>query len=253
MIFSILGWIPFRGFNFTSYKVSNHLVYEEIYDTNFQEIKVDATLGNIEVLPSNDEKVHVLVYSDRDLFDVESTSSDLSIIFREEGFHYIFSGSKDLVKIYVPVSTNSFFTLVSDCGDVNVKEFFDACFNLTTNMGDISVLKAKRIDVDNDMGDIIIGSVSDLKVTQDMGDLEADIISSKLLIENDMGNVVLKNVSLEYNSKITSNLGDVEIENISNAYVDAKVDLGDVEIRDNNRKASYTLIIKSDMGDITVG
>ena len=249
MICVILGWIPF-----TSYQVSNHLAYEKIYDVNFQEIKVDATLGNVEVLPSNDGKIHVLVYSDKDLFDVESTSSNLSIIFREEkGFSFTFPDSKDLVKIYVPASTDSSFILISDCGDISVKDFSAANFHLTANMGDISVLKAKKVEVDSDMGDITIGSVSDLKVSQDMGDLEVDTISSKLSIENDMGNVLLRDVFLEYNSKITANLGDVEIENISNAYVDAEVDLGDVDIRDNHRKDAYTLIIKSDMGDITVG
>ena len=254
MISVIFGWLPIRVFSFSSYQVSKELAYEKIYDVNFQEIQVDASLGDIEVLPSNDEMVHVLIYSDRDLFDVDSTSSNLSIVFREEeGFHFSLPRSKDLIKIYVPDSTKSSFLLLSDYGDIRVKEFSNASFDVTANMGDISVLKAKKVEVDNDMGDVTIGSVRNLKVIQDMGDLEVDTVSSKLSIESDMGDVFLKDVSLKYNSKIISNLGNVEIENISNAYVDTKVDLGEVDIRDNNREAPYTLTIQSDMGDITVG
>lgn len=254
MISVIFGWLPIRVFSFSSYQVSKELAYEKIYDVNFQEIQVDASLGDIEVLPSNDEMVHVLIYSDRDLFDVDSTSSNLSIVFREEeGFLFSLPRSKDLIKIYVPDSTKSSFLLLSDYGDIRVKEFSNASFDVTANMGDISVLKAKKVEVDNDMGDVTIGSVRNLKVIQDMGDLEVDTVSSKLSIESDMGDVFLKDVSLKYNSKIISNLGNVEIENISNAYVDTKVDLGEVDIRDNNREAPYTLTIQSDMGDITVG
>lgn len=254
MISVILGWIPFRGFNFTSYKVSERLAYEEIYDTNFQKIKVDATLGNIEVLPSSDEKIHILIYSDSDLFQIEDTKSDLSITFtEEEGFHFFIPSTKDLVQIYVPATTNSLFTLISDCGDVTVDDFSTAKFEVTANMGDISIDSAKEISVDNDMGDISIGNVCNLKVTQDMGDLEVDTISSKLSIENDMGKVLLKNISLDYDSKIIVNLGDVEIEKISNVYIDATVDLGDIDIANNDRSAPYVLTIQGDMGDITVG
>lgn len=254
MISVIMGWLPIRGFNLSSYKVSKQLAYEEVYDTCFQEIKVDVSLGDIKVLPSPDEKVHIIIYSDSKLFDVEKNSSDLFIVFREEeGFHFSVPNTKDLVKVYVPISTTGSFVLESDCGDITIKEFSKASFDVTTNMGDIIIDGANKIEADNDMGDITVGTVCNLKVTQDMGNLEVDTISSKLSIENDMGDVFLKEVSLEHDSKLTVNLGNVEIERISNAYIDANVDLGDVNISTNDRKASHTLTIKGDMGDVTIG
>ena len=48
-------------------------------------------------------------------------------------------------------------------------------------------------------------------------------------------------------------LPDVEIEKISNVYIDATVDLGDIDIANNDRSAPYVLTIQGDMGDITVG
>lgn len=253
MVSVIMGWLPIRGFPFSFYKVSKQLAYEEVYDTSFQEIKVEVGLGNIEVLPSDDEKVHITIYSDSKLFDVENNYSDLSIVFREEeGVHFSAFNTKDLVKLYVPISTTGSFVLNSDCGDITVKDFSNASFDVTTNMGDITIVGANQIEADNDMGDITIGVVCNLKVTQDMGDLEVDTISSKLSIENDMGDVFLKEVSLEHDSKLTVNLGNVEIEKISNVYVDAKVEIGDVDISANDRKASHTLTIKGDMGDVTI-
>ena len=68
-----------------------------------------------------------------------------------------------------------------------------------------------------------------------------------------MGKVLLKNISIDYDSKIIVNLGDVEIEKISNVYIDATVDLGDIDIANNDRSAPYVLTIQGDMGDITVG
>ena len=106
MISVIMGFLPIRAFNLASYKVSSQLAYEDVFDASFQEIKVDATLGDIEVLPSTDEKTYIAIYSDSSLFDVEDNDSDLSIVFREEeGFHFSVPNTKDLIKVYVPVST----------------------------------------------------------------------------------------------------------------------------------------------------
>ena len=60
MIAFISGVIPIWSFNVGNYKVSNHLAYEEIYDRNIQSIEVDSTLGDIEILPSNDDNIHLL-------------------------------------------------------------------------------------------------------------------------------------------------------------------------------------------------
>lgn len=94
--------------------------------------------------------------------------------------------------------------------------FIDASFDITINMENIMIIGAKKIEANNDC-------------------------------------YLLERVFLDYDSKIIANLGDVEIEKVSNAYIDAKVDFGDVEISHNNRKASYTLAIICDMGDIEVG
>lgn len=257
LVLLLLGFMIFvlcRGFSFHTYKVSSQLVYDKTYDVHFEEIRVNVDLGNIEVLPSDDEKVHVLIYSDSDLFQVEERQSTLSIVFEEEeGIHFMVPGTKDFVKIYVPQSVRSSFVLGCDFGNITVEEFLQAHFDIEVNMGDISIDKAEKVEIDTDMGDIYVGSVNDLQVIQDMGNLEVDDVSSQLFVESDMGNVSLKSISLKHDSKITVDVGDVEIDTVSNAYIAADVDLGKVDIDYNHRKAPYTLTIECDMGDISVG
>ena len=70
MIAVLCGVLPIWNFNFGTSKVSENLAFEEVYDINFQEISVDVSVGNIELLPSNDSRVHVAIYSDYELFDI---------------------------------------------------------------------------------------------------------------------------------------------------------------------------------------
>lgn len=254
MIAGIYGVIPVFSFNTSNLEVSSHLAYEKVYDQEFQKISVDVSLGDIEVLPSSDDNVHVLIYSEDDLFKLEDTTSTLSVVFREEkGFHFSWSRKKDFVKIFVPQDSIMSFQFTSDCGDVIVDEFSNATFDVTANMGDISIDKATNIDIESDLGDVNIGEVRTLIATLSLGDLEVSSISEYLSIESDLGKISLDKVSLTKDSSITLSLGDLDINHLSNTYVDAKTDLGDIDILDNDREAPYTLTIKNDLGDVSIG
>ena len=103
------------------------------------------------------------------------------------------------------------------------------------------------------LGDVNIGEVRTLIATLSLGDLEVSSISEYLSIESDLGKISLDKVSLTKDSSITLSLGDLDINHLSNAYVDAKTDLGDIDILDNDREAPYTLTIKNDLGDVSIG
>lgn len=254
MIAVLCGVFPVWNFNFGTSKVSDTLVFEKVYDTKFQTISIDVSFGNIEVLPSNDSNVHVAIYSDYELFDVRSAKSSLSIIFsEEEGFHFSFPKSRDLVRIYLPDTSNIKVSLVTDYGDVEVGSFPNTSFDVTANMGDISIDQADILSVHSDMGDVSVGEVCDLTVKSDLGDIEVTNITEKVSIDTDMGNVFIEELNLIQDAKIILSLGDLEISNVTNGYVDATTDLGDVDIKNNNREATYVLTVESDMGDVNIG
>ena len=254
MIAVLCGVFPVWNFNFGTSKVSDTLVFEKVYDTKFQTISIDVSFGNIEVLPSNDSNVHVAIYSDYELFDVRSAKSSLSIIFsEEEGFHFSFPKSRDLVRIYLPDTSNIKVSLVTDYGDVEVGSFPNTSFDVTANMGDISIDQADILSVHSDMGDVSVGEVCDLTVKSDLGDIEVTNITEKVSIDTDMGNVFIEELNLIQDAKIILSLGDLEISNVTNGYVDATTDLGDIDIKNNNREATYVLTVESDMGDVNIG
>ena len=254
MIAVLCGVFPVWNFNFGTSKVSDTLVFEEVYDTKFQTFSIDVSFGNIEVLPSNDSNVHVAIYSDYELFDVRSAKSSLSIIFsEEEGFHFSFPKSRDLVRIYLPDTSNIKVSLVTDYGDVEVGSFPNTSFDVTANMGDISIDQADILSVHSDMGDVSVGEVCDLTVKSDLGDIEVTNITEKVSIDTDMGNVFIEELNLIQDAKIILSLGDLEISNVTNGYVDATTDLGDIDIKNNNREATYVLTVECDMGDVNIG
>ena len=53
-------------------------------------------------------------------------------------------------------------------------------------------------------------------------------------------------------SKIDVDLGDVKIKETNDIYIEAKTDLGDTKINNNNRTSNVTLKIKVDCGNIKV-
>ena len=254
MIAFISGVIPIWKFNIDNDKVSKHLVYEKVYNSELQSIDIDIMLGNVEVLPSSDDNIHLSIYSDYELYEVSDTSSSLVVNFQEEeGFHFNFSKVGDKVEIYIPEDSGISFDISVDKGAVEVGNFLNSSFDITADMGDVDVDGGKFIDVNSDMGDIFIGKVSRLNAELDLGDLEVETVTEAVDISCDMGNVSINEVHLLKDSAITLSLGDLDINNLSGVYVDAKTDLGDVDVKDNNRNASYTLTIKNDMGDISIG
>lgn len=253
LIAFICGVIPIWSFNVVNYKVSNHLAYEEIYDRNIQSIEVDSTLGDIEILPSNDDNIHLSIYSDDCLFKVNDSNSSLVVKFQEEGFHFQLLRTKDLVRLYVPEDCDILFELASDSGDVEVMDFSNASFDISVDMGEVAIGSCDTLDIESDMGDVRIGTVRELDAVLDLGNLEVTSIAERLSIEADMGKVSLDEVHLLSDSTITLSLGDLDIKQLSNAYVDAKTDLGDIDVENNDRNAPYTLTIKNDMGDVTIG
>lgn len=253
LIAFICGVIPIWSFNVVNYKVSNHLAYEEIYDRNIQSIEVDSTLGDIEILPSNDDNIHLSIYSDDCLFKVNDSNSSLVVKFQEEGFHFQLLRTKDLVRLYVPEDCDILFELASDSGGVEVMDFSNASFDISVDMGEVAIGSCDTLDIESDMGDVRIGTVRELDAVLDLGNLEVTSIAERLSIEADMGKVSLDEVHLLSDSTITLSLGDLDIKQLSNAYVDAKTDLGDIDVENNDRNAPYTLTIKNDMGDVTIG
>lgn len=84
------------------------------------------------------------------------------------------------------------------------------------------------------------------------GNVEIREILGKCDIEANCGNVEIDKISINEDSRIEADLGNVDINSTNDIYIDANVDLGKTNINKNNRNANIILKIECDCGNITI-
>lgn len=193
----------YRGFSIGIFESGNNeAVFEESYEealVNSFEVKSEA--GDINIEPSQDEKIKVVVYGkNQDDVKVSFNEGNLKIDVKQPRRVMIFGTYMNKITIYIPQSYSK---------ELNIK----------ANYGDI-----------------------------DIGSLENSIMN----VENDCGSIKIQNLDIKEDSNIESDLGDIKIEKTSDIYIDAKVDLGDIKVNENNRHSEITLKAKNSCGDIKI-
>ena len=227
-----------KGFGFSSDNVSSNLVLERDYsieDLNRIDAKVKA--GKVSVYSTQDEKAVVKFYSDKSsAAEVIASNNVLSIVDRNDDCHFICFNFKGVnVEVYIPNSYDGEIKLDVDAGAIMVEDFTAASLNIRDDMGDVTLGVAKNIDARLDMGRLTV----------------VDCLG-KINIKNDMGDVEVKNLHLTENSEIKLDMGNVTIDNVGDARVDADVDLGDKDVSGGNYKSDIVLTIQNSLGNITV-
>lgn len=255
---------------FISDRQSNKLVINKTYENNFEKININVGAGDVYVKESNDNNIKVFIYGEKENTKVSTNDGDLSIFVKEKNcFGFCFNITKNKIEVYLPKNYKNNIVINSKHGDVNIDSFLNANVNvdaglgdilikgaLTTKVsndcGDITINRAKNISVNASAGDIIIGTANNINARNNYGDIEINNVLNYINIDLDCGDVQIKNVNINKNSTITNNYGDVKISLTNNIYIDAKTDLGDVDINHNDRMSNSTLKIKSNCGDIEV-
>ncbi len=255
---------------FVSDRQSNKLVIDETYENDFEKININVDAGDVYVKESNDNNVKVLVYGEKENTKVNATDDNLSIVAKEKKcFGFCFNVIKTKIEVYLPTDYKNNIVINNKYGDVNVGSFLNANVNVDANCGDVLIKKALNAKVNNDYGDIKINNAKDVNVNASYGDIELGKVSNVIVknsygdievlnvlsymnIEADCGDIEIKNVNINKNSYIKNDYGDVEIGSTNDIYIDAKTDLGDVDVNHNNRMSDITLKIKNDCGDIEI-
>ena len=121
---------------------------------------------------------------------------------------------KSRVEVYLPETYNKKIMVKNNYGDIKIDNFKEATMEIEEDCGEVSVVSGKNIVVKNNYGDIKIG--------------EAKF------------------------ANIKESCGNIDIGKTNQIYIDAKTDLGQVEIGRNWRTAQTILTIKNNCGDIEV-
>lgn len=269
MIGLINGNIKIPSFNF-SYKVSNELAMNELYDNTFELIKIDTSASDVTFKLSNDETIRVVIYGNKDKLDVKTNNNQLHINFKENDcVGFCFNRTISKIEIYLPISYNKKIIVNNNYGDISIESFINSDIEINEGSGDVSILGGNKIKVNNDYGDIKIGEAKDIDIKEaagdviienvdnvnvenNYGDVSIKNVRNYLNINSDCGDIEIDNLVLNKDSIISNNYGDVEIKNTNNIYIDAETDLGDIDINNNYHKSDITLTIKNDCGDIEV-
>ncbi len=251
-------------------KISTTKIFDEKYDANFNNIKVDSHISDIYFKKSNDGKVRVVVFGEKKELKVENTSEELSVHFQEKACIGIcFNMKKNKVEIYLPENYQEKIMVKNAYGDIRIDNFKYATIEVEEDCGDVSIVSGKKVTVKNDYGDIKVGEAKYANIKESCGDIEIRKVED-IIVKNNYGNIEIKKVlnyidakedcgdieieSLHINrdSSIKNSFGSIDIGSTNEIYIDAKTDLGDTDIERNFRAAKTTLTLKNNCGDITV-
>ncbi len=263
-----------NGFKFKMFKMglqsSNELIFDQTYEEKFNQIVIDATTSEIFIKKSNTENSKVVVYGEKEYTFVTTNMDTLNITTSEKScIGFCFHQKSAKIEVYLPEEYDGNMTIKNDYGDISIDEFLNASFDIEEDCGDVFILGAHTVKVDNkygdieieksssatineDCGDVVISNINDATVKNSYGDILIKSVTNSFYLENNCGDIELNNIDLKKDSYIKDDFGDIKIGNTSELFIDAKTDLGKVNIKNNYNTSSITLKIENNCGDIKV-
>lgn len=216
---------------------SDSITLDETYELeNINEIEISATAGDISFEENENQNIRIVSKGNNSV-TANLEGNKLKIECEEPKINFIgINDSSNSMIIYIPKDYSNTISITNDYGNCEAIDLENATLN-----------------VDSSYGNVEIGKIKNAVIKCDYGNIEIEKISNKCTIEADCGNIEINSVDLKENSSITSDYGNIEIKEKNDIYVDAKVDLGQIKIDNNNRHAEIILDIDADCGDIKVG
>ncbi len=227
-----------KGFGFSVENVSENLAFEEEYSLEkFTSIDAKIKAGKITVHSTQDDMARVKFYADKTSAAYVLNDGDvLKIEDKNDECHFICLNFRGVnVEVYLPDSYNGAIRIDVDAGRIETGDF-----------------RSASLDIYDDMGDVKLGVAKDIRAELDMGKLSLADCLGRLNIDNDMGDVEIRELHLIDNSEIKLDMGSLKIESVGDVRVDAEVDLGNKDVTGGNHKSDIVLKVRNSMGDITI-
>ncbi len=202
-----------------------------------QNININFNVANVRLDTSDDNNIHVKLFSDNpDNYKVELEDNVLNISLNVKEKKNIFKTDHlSLISVELPSDSESNITIKGNVGDVYFEEFPKAYANL-----------------DLDVSDVTIRDISEVKAKVNVGDINLYKVNNALDINLDAGDVIIGEITLDKDSSIKVNLGDVMIDKNRDFKIDAKTKMGNINVSGSNNDSDITLLIDVDAGDIDV-
>lgn len=259
--------IKFRGI-FT--QRIEELQIEEIYKNNYEKININTDSADVYIKQSEDEDIHVKVYSEKEKSRVIDNEIELNIEVEQKKCVGICINNKvSKVELYIPKDYEKAIKIDNKYGDIEIASFEKLNLEIKEDAGDIKIGSSNIVNINNNYGDIEIGTIKEGTIKEAAGDIKINKVNSidiknnfgdtkitevneYLKIDADAGDVRINTLNITKDSFIETNAGDVRIEKANDIYVDAETDVGSAKVNNNNRNAEITLKIENNVGDIKV-
>lgn len=257
-------------FSWFNYSVSKKLVIDDTYEKIFENINIDGSTSDIYIKNTSDDNIRLVIYGDKEDTIVNDNDKTLEINIKTKPcFGICFNQKLAKVEIYLPEDYNNNINITNKYGDIEIGEFLNANIKVEEDAGDVSILGGSDVNITNKYGDIklttikngnivakagdvSIKEVDDIIVNNALGDIKIDKVNNYLNLENNCGDIKIKNLNINKDSYIKDDLGSIKIGNTNEIYIDAKTSLGDIDIDHNYNKSDITLKITNNCGDIKV-
>lgn len=233
--------------NFNPYKNTTVKFEEKVHliDEKFENIKIDNTLCDIFIIPSEDEECKVVCHDEKKRYHtVEVIDNTLTINsidsrkwYEEFYFGFIFNWNDSIsLSIYLPKKEYTELYVNTFSGDINIANSFTF----------------KNAKVESTSGDIKCSAKfkGDVKFDSTSGDIElSNVSANNISADTTSGDINISSISADNISADTTS-GEVEI-----SYANAKDKLyadstsGDLNILDSK---AYDIFLESTSGDVNM-
>lgn len=234
------------------YSTSETIIHDQYYENKYDLIDIKNSLGDIFILNSEDEKIHVVVYGDKNQLTIRD-SNNLKIDYKSKPcFGFCFNQPSSKVEIYLPSTYDKEINIENKTGDIKIEDFKEAILIVDSDLGDTDIGTVKSLEITSHAGDIEVNKVNRIKAINNLGDINIDKVNEFLDIKADCGDIKIKYVDIKENSKIENNMGDIKINSTNDIRIDAKVSLGEEKVNNSNYKSDIVLNLENSCGNIEV-
>lgn len=263
---------------------------EKVSLEQIQDLKLNFTSADINLIVTDDTEFKVIQYSNRELsekelFSINKSSSKIEVLEGNLGARFsfnFFNLYRVSYDIYIPKSYSENLEMKTVSGDIKILEELELKnVELATTSGDIDIpsnLKAKNVEIKAVSGDINLGKIETQELTLETtsgdieietaennvkaksvsGDIEIENINGKLNAKTTSGNIKAYNFNITGETEINSTSGDVNfnIPETSNCKIETKTTSGNVRLPNGNSTIGTepynTVKVKTTSGNIHI-
>lgn len=240
LVMYLTGGINFKNGIFSIGTKNTNIIYDNKFKLeNVKNIDIKQDAGDIIFKETENDYIQVVLYGENEgdaQAQLNNGNLNIDNIHNKRNFVFFNFGTiKNDIIIYIPSNYSN---------EIKIKNDYGKC--------EIIDLENATVNIDCDAGSVKLGKMKNATLKCDYGDIEVKEIINKCDIKANCGNIKIDTISIKENSTIKADLGNVDINNTNDIYIDADVDLGKANINKNNINSETTLKINCDCGNITV-